>query len=442
MNYAQALGYLLDRETYLRRAQGGRATLANPMRMAQLLDALGNPQTRFQAVHIAGTKGKGSTSALCESMLHGAGYRTGLFTSPHLHTFRERIRVDQQLIDAQDVADLLTRLRPIFDAMPDLTVFDRITATAFVYFAEQGVEWAVLETGVGGRLDSTTVVTPAVCGITSISYDHMKLLGDTLALIAREKAGIIKPDVPVFTSHQDAEALAVLQEVAQDRGVPLVITVPRDQPPPNMPGDHQRINAGLALAMVESLALRGLIQADPTQRETGLAKTQWPGRFERLPAPEAAEVPLIVDCAHNAESMDCLVETLARYYPQRPVTFITGFSEGKQVQAMVDTLMTYSPRMVLVNSHHPRALPAPQIAAIVARESERLGLAIGEQVQSATSMDEALDLAAAMTPPDGLRVGTGSVFVAAELREAWATRFPHAFPPSDWVFQAPFEPEY
>lgn len=476
MNYAEALGYLLDRETYLQRAQGNKALpdsvsstasdtgshtglstvanagsapvaahLPNPLRMARLLEALGNPHTRFQSVHIAGTKGKGSTSALCESMLHAAGYRTGLFTSPHLHTFRERIRIDQALIGADEVADLLTRLKPIFDTMPDLTVFDRITAVAFVAFAEKGVEWAVLETGVGGRLDSTTVVTPAVCGITSISYDHMKLLGDTLGQIAREKAGIIKTGVPIFTSYQEPEALASIQAVAQERGVPLVVTVPTAQPPRNLPGEHQRVNAGLALAMIESLALRGQIQADPAALAQGLAQVKWPGRFEHLPLPHDREMPMIVDCAHNEESIRRLVETLAQLYPSRPVTFVVGYSQSKQIHPMLGVLLTYSPQLVLVSSHHPRALSVEELGQAAHAEAQRLGLLGGKdpaRIHTAADMGEALDLAAALTPAGGVRVGTGSVFVAAELREAWAARYPGLFPPTDWVHQAPFEPTY
>ncbi len=449
MNYAEALGYLMDQESYLRRKQSGIEALPNPMRVTRLMAALGNPHTRFQTVHIAGTKGKGSTSALCESMLHTLGYSTGLFTSPHLHTFRERIRVDQRLIGMDALADLMTRLRPIFEEMPDLTVFDRITALAYQHFAEQGVEWAVVETGMGGRLDSTTVVTPAVCGITSISYDHMDSLGHTLTLIAGEKAGIIKPGVPVFSAPQDEEALAAIRTAAQAKGVPLVITTPRECPPANLIGMHQRINAGLAQAMMESLAQRGLIQATAATLEDGLARTLWPGRFERLPSPGGEghqapgdDVPLIVDCAHNEDSMGRLVETLAHIYPQRPVTFIMGSSRAKQIEAMLAVLLAYAPRMVLVSSHHPKAVPLDQIARMAQDEADRQGITAQIQLRPADSIDEALDVATAMTPAGGLRVGTGSVFVVAELREAWAARYPHAFPPADWVYEAPAEPEY
>ncbi len=162
MTYEDALAYLFDQANYAHRMTRDRTM----DRIGPLMQALGHPYKQFRVVHVAGTKGKGSTSALCESMLHSLGYRTGLFTSPHLHTFRERIRVDQALIPPPALAELMDRLRPIFDQFPDLTVFDRITALAFQYFAEQKVEWAVVEVGLGGRLDSTNVVQPAVCGIT------------------------------------------------------------------------------------------------------------------------------------------------------------------------------------------------------------------------------------------------------------------------------------
>ena len=173
-------------------------------------------------MHIAGTKGKGSTSAMVESVLRAAGYRTGLYTSPHLHTFRERIRCSGALMSKAELVRLLDACKPAIEATPGITAFEVMTALAFQFFAEQGVEWAVLEVGLGGRLDATNVVHPAVCAITSLSYDHVELLGHTLSLIAFEKAGIIKPGVPVVSSPQEPEAMAVIRRVCADTGARLV----------------------------------------------------------------------------------------------------------------------------------------------------------------------------------------------------------------------------
>jgi len=449
MTYEEALAYLFDQANYAHRMTRDR-TLD---RIGPLMQVLGHPSTHFQVVHIAGTKGKGSTSALCESMLYALGYRTGLFTSPHLHTFRERIRVNQALIPTQALADLMGRLRPIFDQFPDLTVFDRITALAFQYFAEQEMEWAVVEVGMGGRLDSTNVVQPAVCGITSISYDHMDILGHTLGQIAWEKAGIIKPGVPVFTCAQDPEALAAIQSVAQAKEAPLCVAVAKPRQPRNLVGEHQRINAGLAQAMMENLAHRGLISTDPAALERGIAEVRWPGRFERLPAPVAffaptpPSQPVVVDCAHNLDSVNRLLETMAQEYPGQPVTVIMGAGRTKQVHSMLTALLAHAPRLILVSSRHPLAMPVDDFVelahAILGEQTGSNGTGrVQPHIYAAASITEALDLAVSVTPADGVILGTGSVFVAAEVREAWAARYPQAFDPADWVFEAIHEPAY
>lgn len=452
MTYEDALAYLFDQANYAHRMTRDRTM----DRIGPLMQALGHPYKQFRVVHVAGTKGKGSTSALCESMLHSLGYRTGLFTSPHLHTFRERIRVDQALIPPPALAELMDRLRPIFDQFPDLTVFDRITALAFQYFAEQKVEWAVVEVGLGGRLDSTNVVQPAVCGITSISYDHMDVLGYTLGEIAWEKAGIIKPGVPVFTCAQDPEALASIQDVAQAQGAPLTVTVAQDHAPRNLVGEHQRINAGMAQAMIENLAQRGLIRTDPAGLAQGMADVRWPGRFERLPIPAlgsfAIEMqpptqPILVDCAHNLDSMERLLDTLAQIYPGQPVTVIMGAGRTKQVQPMLTALLGSAPRLVMVSSRHPLASPVDDLLALARTilDGQNLSNSAGRadpDLFGADAMSAALDLAVSITPANGIVVGTGSVFVAAELREAWAERYPQAFESNDWVFEVVHEPAY
>ncbi|RME66012.1 MAG: bifunctional folylpolyglutamate synthase/dihydrofolate synthase, partial [Caldilineae bacterium] len=299
-SYEEALAYIFRNVRFDGKNRKYAHPEASQARMRALLERLGNPHHRFRSIHITGTKGKGSTSAYAESMLRHLGYRTGLFTSPHLHTFRERIRVDGKLIDRDVLAALVDRLRPDFEALPELTVFDKITALAFQHFADVGVEWAVVEVGLGGRLDSTNVLAPAVCGITRISMDHTHVLGDTLEKIAAEKAGIIKAETPVFVAPQREEAGAVLVRTAAQMAAPLVQVKPLTGMVVPLAGRHQQVNAAIAWSMLENLAERGLLQADTERMATGLAQTWWPGRFEML-ASFPGEPPLLVDCAHNVD---------------------------------------------------------------------------------------------------------------------------------------------
>ena len=438
LTYEEALAYLFHTARYDGRGWKYQHPGRSQQRMRGLLAVLGNPQQRFQAVHITGTKGKGSTSALTESILRHHGLRTGLFTSPHLHTFRERIRQNGQLIPRQDLADLIRSLRPFFEAIPDLTVFDKITALAFQYFAESGVDWAVVEVGLGGRLDSTNVLLPQVCGITRISMDHTHVLGDTLGKIAFEKAGIIKPGTPVYVAPQREEAMAVLQSVAQEREAPLTVVSPVQGVALPLQGRHQQVNAAVALGMVRELTRQGWFSWDEEAVQAGLANTFWPGRFELLPWPDGGVIPLLVDCAHNVDSIQVLLATLEEHYPGRPLTFIFGANRDKALGPILERLLAVSPRLVLVQSRHPKALPTQAIL----EETAPLTAAQGGvcAVYPATSMGEALALAQAITPAGGLLVGTGSVFVVAELREAWCQRFPEVFPRQDWVYQAFHEP--
>ncbi len=409
-------------------------------RMREILARIGEPHLRFRALHITGTKGKGSTSAMAESMLRHLGCRTGLFTSPHLHTFRERIRVDGQLMDPDHLVDLVERLWADFQAIPDLTVFDKITAMAFRYFADQGVEVAVVEVGLGGRLDSTNVLEPAVCGITRIGMDHMHVLGETLTRIAWEKAGIIKPQVPVYTCPQEPEALAVLLAVAQERRAPLHVVEPLHGTGLPLAGRFQEVNAAVAWHMVQEFARQGHIRWDEARAREGLAATWWPGRFEMLPLPSGSPVPLLVDCAHNIDSIRALMDNLAAYFPGRPLSFIFGANRDKDLSPIFPLLLEASPRLILVASRHPKARPAQELAQELDEVLARHPVWPVPQIHVAHTMDEALQVAAGWTPPEGLMVGTGSVFVVAELREAWFARYPWLFSAQDWVRAAAEEP--
>jgi len=304
-------------------------------RVRQLLRLLGDPQRSFRAVHVAGTKGKGSTSAMIDSVLRQAGYRTGLYTSPHLHSFCERIQINGEPIPRDKVVAGVERLRDVAPQVPEITTFELITALAFYYFGAQQAQWAVLEVGMGGRLDATNVITPQVAVITSISYDHMMYLGDTLGAIAAEKAGIIKPGVPVVSAPQPPEAAEVIARIAGERNAPLTVvgqdwqwqnlhasnqgqeftvwqTGDKRKAMYTLPllGRHQQVNATTALAAVAQLRKHGVDVPEAAARE-GLASVQWPGRLEVL----GQDPWVIVDGAHNGDSMQKLCTTLKELFP-------------------------------------------------------------------------------------------------------------------------------
>ncbi len=467
--YQEALEYIysfVSHEKHVR--YGAEAAILSLGRMEDLLARLGRPQDRFRCVHIAGTKGKGSTSAMIESVLRAAGYRTGLYTSPHLHTFRERIRLNGALMTKRDVVSLLDDLRPVFDATPGINTFEIMTALAFSFFARQGVEWAVIETGLGGRLDPTNVVMPAVSGITSISFDHMELLGPTLALIAGEKAGIIKPGVPAVSAPQAAEALAVIEQACAERGARLALvgrdwtvvgqsaslsgqtlTLCRNHRVGDMlacearladlyiglTGEHQLENTAVAVAMLSELRGQGVVLSDEALRQ-GLANVRWPGRFEVL----ARQPCLIADCAHNDGSAWRLRSTLARFFPRpegRRTAMVFGASADKDIATILRILLTagsvdaYTPpaRVVVTCSGHPRQADPVHLAALVREIAPDCPVAV------TYSLDAALDDVLAWAAADDVICVTGSVFVVAQARRAWAARHPDAFPPDDWVFQ-------
>ncbi|OIO90415.1 MAG: hypothetical protein AUK03_13015 [Anaerolineae bacterium CG2_30_64_16] len=436
------------------------AVAFNLDRLKELLDRLGNPQDRFQCVHIAGTKGKGSTSAMVESVLRTAGYRTGLYTSPHLHTWRERIRVDGALMAKRDLVALLDRHRSAIAATPGITAFEIMTALAFSYFAQQEVEWTILEVGLGGRLDATNVVHPAACGITSLSYDHVELLGHTLSLIAWEKAGIIKAGVPVVSAPQEPEAMGVIQRVCADTGARLV-TVGQDWQweqdgmdltgqslavrgpggKPTLPnlripllGRHQLVNATTAVAILAELNAQG-VRIEEEAVRAGLAATHWPGRLEVL----QTRPILVADSAHNANSALKLRAALAEWFPRPPrreLALIFGASADKDIDGMLEIFLTPDPdngykpadKVIVTKSGHPRSADPVQLADQVRAISATCPISVHYTVDS--SLTEAL----AWAGPDDLICVTGSIFVVAQARRAWANRHPETFPPDDWVF--------
>ena len=445
MTYQEALRYIYSLTNYevtpAKAYAPGNFDLA---RMQALLSTLGSPESKFKSVHIAGTKGKGSTAAMLASILRHSDYRTGLYTSPHLHTFRERIQVDGTMISETAVADGIERIRPLAERLPRLTTFEVMTALAFDYFSRQKVEIAVLEVGLGGRLDATNVVLPLVSIITSISFDHTAILGNTLGQIAGEKAGIIKPGVPAVVSPQAPEALAVIERAAQAHTSPLTLvsadlsysvagmrcqvstigsnldgqkllwacedrggTLPRRMELTiPLVGRHQVTNAATALAATSVLQTCGLTITD-TGVQAGLAEVQWPGRFEVL----SREPTIVVDGAHNADSAHQLWQAIHDYYPHSDLRLIFGASNDKDVAGMFAELLPHAQSLVLTRSHNPRAADPVQLTELA--QPYRIETSIAPDLESAIRETQR------RAGPSDLIVVTGSLFVVAEARRAW-----------------------
>lgn len=332
---------------------------------------VGDPQNSLRFLHVAGTNGKGSTCALLASIYRAAGLRVGLYTSPHLVTFRERIQVDGALIPEADVARLTAELRAHCDGEPasgpagQPTFFEFVTVMALRHFAEQRCDLVVWETGLGGRLDATNIVTPLASVITNISLDHTQWLGDTLEKIAAEKAGIIKPRVPVLKAGDPPEVLAVFDRVARENDAPLrIVTATDTQRPPldriELPllGEHQRRNAALALATVETLQAQ--LPVPPEAIARGLREVQWPGRLQLIRRPGQ---DILLDGAHNPAGAEQLRGALAKHFPGRPPALLLGVLADKDSSAIVRALAPLARRIYTAPVDSPRSLLASELAA-------------------------------------------------------------------------------
>jgi len=428
MNYAAALDFLLSRTDYERWPGYNYASRFDLRRTEDLLQRLGNPHLSAKAVHIAGSKGKGSTSAMIAAGLQAAGYKTGLYTSPHLVTLRERIQVDGKPILKRELESVVSGMRPHVEAVDregtygELSTFELLTAAAFVYFQQSKVDFQVLETGLGGRLDATNVVTPEVCVITSISLDHTEVLGDTIAKIAAEKAGIIKPGRPVVSSPQPEEAAEVIRETCKKKGARLIsvgseviwrkldsdlsgqslevqglkgsyrITIP-------LLGAHQLQNAAAAVATLEVLGLpRKSIEA-------GLAKTNWPGRLQIL----RRRPLLVVDGAHNRDSASKLKEALKEYFHFDHLILIIGTSADKDVSGIVEELAPVADSVIVTRSRHPRATKPEVLVGEFAR--------VGVKAEVAEDITRAVAKALKRAGRKDLICATGSLFLVGEMIE-------------------------
>ncbi len=420
MTYSSAVAYL-----YRLQKHGIKLGLTT---MTALMARLGMPQTRYRALHIAGTNGKGSTAAMAAAMLQAAGYRVGLYTSPHLVEFRERIRVNGEMIGESQVAQLTEQLQAF--CQPDLspTFFEYTTAMAFQHFADSDVDIAVLEVGMGGRFDATNVVTPMACAITTIALDHQEYLGNTRSAIAFEKAGIIKPGVPVVLGRLDDDAWRTIEQVARERQAPMFrinedfctegetpqqfsyrgLGMHYDGLTCALEGRHQLDNAACALALLGAAAPQGVtVTAEAVS--AALREVNWAGRLEvvdRRPT-------ILVDGAHNPAAAMAVADYLTRSnrsHPSRPVVLVLGMMRDKDHRGFLEPLRSLVDEVVLTQADLPRSATAQELHASLE------GLLSHPHVVPLLS--DAMALARQLATPDGLVCVTGSLMLVGECK-AW-----------------------
>lgn len=427
MSYQRTIGYLYGLQQY-----GMKFGLDN---IRRLLSALGNPQNLFSSVHVAGTNGKGSTSSMIESILRTAGLKTGLFTSPHLVSFTERIRTNGIEITEDNVITLADEVRLVAEEIGDFspTFFEVVTAMAFLHFRKAGIDWAVVETGLGGRLDATNVIVPEVSVITRIGLDHCEFLGRTLAEIAAEKAGVMKEGVPVVTAGQETPAMEVLEKRAAEKHSPLLrygsdfsagllseslggITFyyegdrkykALDVP---LPGRHQMVNASMAVKTAEILTKKYPgIQFDISK---GLGTVRWPGRLEII----NDEPPILIDGAHNPQAALVLSDYLKRVAlsSYRRIILVMGVMGDKDVEGILAPLLPLAAEILFAAPAYGRAAPPERLAAIAAK--------MGYTSIAAAGVAEAIGKAGELYLQGDLIVVTGSFYTIGEAKESLGSK--------------------
>jgi len=410
----------------------------NLKRMEYLLNLLGNPHRNLRAIHIAGTKGKGSTAAITASILTASGLKVGLYTSPHLITPRERIRIGERLISEEEFTYFLSKIRfkleNSFQWMP-FTFFEIYTALAFLYFFYQKVDLAVLETGLGGRLDATNVVCPLVAIITQISFDHTKELGEDLTSIAREKGGIIKKGVTVITSPQERIVVKVLEQIAKEKKAQLykvgeniqfkkiesdfwtqsfsLQTTKRaySNLSLSLAGTHQLINAATAIGAIDLLEDKGIFLSPEAVRK-GLKRVKWPGRIQIL----STKPFFILDCAHNGASAQALANYIKENFLKERIILILSVLKNKDIESIVRILCPLADTIILSRVNNPRTLEPEEIKGVIQKFCRGKKIFIEKEVKNAVIYAQELACS------EGLICATGSVYLAGEIMECYQKR--------------------
>jgi dihydrofolate synthase/folylpolyglutamate synthase len=443
--YDQALDFIYSKIDFsFTKQQRYSEEVFNLDRMRVFMQKLGDPQHAYKTVHVAGTKGKGSISAMLTSTLIASGYRTGFYSSPHMIDYTERIQVDGNPIPQEDFVRIINQIYPLIQENQGLTTFEITTAVAFQYFKDMQIDMGVIEVGLGGRLDATNIIHPEVSVIASISLDHMGILGNTLEAIAGEKAGIIKKDIPVVVSPQKASVLTVFEQFAQERKAHLIKTgeiikftdrksdlvnqqfniiypsnISKDtksqlkeeiQLSIPLLGKHQMENAGTAFCALKVLQEKGYAITDQTLQK-GFQTVSWPGRFEFL----RKKPFLIIDAAHNNESSQRLVETVQELFPDKKIILIFGASEDKDIQGMLNNFSKITRLIIFTQSTHPRAAKPENVQQIL--QTLSCDTIVIEDIQ------QALKFALEQTQKEDIILASGSVFVAAAIRELWFKKY-------------------
>jgi len=440
--YDQAMQYLFDKTDYEKQSRlRYNVTTFDLGRMNELLKGIGDPHNKIKSVHIAGTKGKGSTATMLARMLEANGYKVGLYTSPHVMTLHERISIGANLITRKEMLDLMNRLQPVIEKLSKKdngpTFFEIMTAAAFLYFADKHVDLAVIETGLGGRLDSTNVLMPELVGITPISIDHQNLLGPTLDAIAGEKAGVIKKGIPVVTVQQDPSAMRILKKHATALKAPMTVTgkdidfsyrfeSSREHGPHTriclttagsrfehlrvpLPGEHQAINCGLALAMLDGLKSKGYT-IDDQKAITGLSTVRMEGRMEMI----HQDPRILVDAAHNAASIRALVQAIGQHVPYDSLVIIFGCNSDKDVRGMLTELQFGADKVIFTRSNSPKAVFPSDLA-------EMYSEICGKMCQTALTLKEAIRIAESAVSREDLICVTGSFYLVGQAKLLYNT---------------------
>lgn len=427
MNYIEAMNYLNKAEVF-----GIKLGLERTERILQLLD---NPHKKIKTIHIAGTNGKGSTTAMVSNILIEAGYNVGMYTSPYIEEFEERIQVNHKFIPKESLARIITDISKVSEIVKEEgygnpTYFEIVTCAAFLYFYRETVDFAVMEVGMGGRLDSTNVINPLVSAITSISYDHMQILGDTLDKIAMEKAGIIKYKTPVVLYPQEKSAQEVIEKICEEKDAPLTMVKQDDVKflkilkenekirqlievntvsnsytiSLNLLGTHQLLNCSLSINIIEKLQELGY-EITREHIEEGLKKVKWNGRLEIMDT----NPMVVVDGAHNIDGIRRLKESVQKYFHYKDIVLILGIVKDKEVYKMAEMITPMAKKVIAVTAHSDRATSADELRDVI--------LNYNENCLAMDDYEEAYNEAVKSANKDDLILISGSLYMISDMRK-------------------------